>query len=140
MTTVDDYRELGEGGAKRYPPTLRLTVETPEEASVRVERTAGESGAATEAVRSFPSAAPIRQLMTERRLEVMREVMSDPPESISELADRLERNYSDVHSDVELLADHHVIHFERNGRAKRPVIPYETIEFDVSVRADSGPA
>lgn len=140
MTTEDDYRDVGEGGAERYPSTLRLTVETPEEAAARSERTADEGAVASEAVRSFHSAAPIRQLMTERRLEVMRTIMSDSPESIRELADRLERNYSDVHSDVELLADHHVIHFERNGRAKRPVIPYETIEFDVSVRADSKPA
>lgn len=140
MTTRDDDREIGEGGAERYPPTLRLTVEIPEAAATRAANESGTSGTATEAVRSFHSAAPIRRLMTERRLEVMRGIMSAPPESIRELADRLHRNYSDVHSDVELLADHHVIHFERNGRAKRPVIPYETIEFDVSVRADSEPA
>lgn len=140
MPTDDGFREIGEGGVKRYPPALRLTVETPAEAAARVEDKAGEESSATEAVRSFHSAAPIRRLMTERRLEVMREIMSNPPESIRELADRLGRNYSDVHSDVELLAEHHVVHFERNGRARRPVIPYKRIEFDVTVRADSGPA
>lgn len=140
MTTDDDYREIGEGGVERYPPTLRLTVETPDEAAARSEREAGADGAATEAVRSFQSAAPLRQLMTERRLEAMRAIMTDPPGSIRDLADRLGRNYSDVHSDVELLADHHVVYFERNGRAKRPVIPYETVVFDVSIRADSKPA
>jgi len=136
----DNHRDVDEGGAKRYPETLRLTVETPAEAAERTERAAGEPGPSDEAVRSFHSAAPIRRLMTERRLEVMREIMTDPPASIRELADRLGRNYSDVHADVELLADHHVVYFERDGRSKRPVIPYRTVEFDVAVRADSEPA
>lgn len=140
MPNEDNYRSVDEGGARRYPKTLRLTVETPAEAARRTERAAVETGTADEAVRSFHSADPIRRLMTGRRLEVMREIMTDPPGSIRELADRLGRNYSDVHSDVELLADHHVVYFERDGRSKRPVIPYRTVEFDVTVRADSEPA
>ena len=140
MFDGEDYRALGERGARRYPQTLRLTVETPEQAATRTRGTAGGRGVADEAVRSFPSAEPIRRLMTERRLEAMRAIMTDPPGSISELAERLGRNYSDVHSDVQLLAEHHVVHFESRGRSKRPVIPYESVEFDVAVRADSEPA
>jgi predicted transcriptional regulator len=116
---------------------LRLTVESPTDAFDRIEERAGEAGRADEAVRSFPSAAPLRRLLTERRLEVMRAIMTDPPESIRDLADRLDRNYSDIHSDLDLLAEHHIVYFETVGRAKRPVIPYETVEFDVAVRADA---
>lgn len=137
MTTETDHRELNEGGAESYPPVLRLTVESQAEAFDRIEQQASEEGRADEAVRSFASAAPLRQLLTERRLEVMRAIMTDPPESIQALADRLERNYADVHADVALLAEHHIVYFETVGRAKRPVIPYETVEFDVAVRADS---
>ena len=140
MPTDANHREIDQNGAENYPPVLRLTVESPDDAFDRVEEKAAAGGRADEAVRSFPSAAPLRQLLTKRRLEVMRAIMTDPPESIRDLADRLERNYSDVHSDVELLAEHHIVYFEKAGRAKRPVIPYESVEFDVTVRVDAQPA
>lgn len=140
MTTEPNHRELDERGAERYPPTLRLTVETTEAAFDRIEEKVAEGKPAEEAVRSFPSAAPLRKLLTERRIEVMRAIMSDPPESISDLADRLGRNYSDVNQDVNLLAEHHIVYFETDGRSKRPIIPYETVEFDVTVRAEPSPA
>lgn len=138
-----NYSELGEGGAVNYPPTLRLTVESPDDAFDRVvekAEAAAEGGPVDEAVRSFPSTADLRQLLTDRRLEVMQSIMSEPPESIRALADRLDRNYADVHADVTLLAEHRIVYFETDGRAKRPVIPYETVEFDVRIRADSPPA
>ena len=66
----------------------------------------------------------------------MRSIMANPPESISALADRLDRNDVDVHADVDLFADHRIAYFDADGRAKRPVIPYGTIEFDVTIRPD----
>ena len=140
MTNADHHdreREIDQSDVQNFPPTLRLTVESPTDAFDRIEEKAGETERADEAVRSFPSAAPLRQLLTECRLEVMRAIMTDPPESIRDLADRLDRNYSDIHSDLDLLAEHHIVYFETAGRAKRPVIPYETVEFDVAIRADA---
>ena len=116
MTTDTDHRELNEGGAESYPPVLRLTVKSPSAAFDRIEQQASEEGRADKAVRSFASAAPLRQLLTERRLEVMRAIMTEPPESTQALASRLEHNYADVHGDVELLAEHHIIYFETAGR------------------------
>lgn len=53
---------------------------------------------------------------------------------------RLNRNHSDLLSDVELLVDHHIVYFVREGRAKRAVIPYEDVRIDLRIRGDTDPA
>jgi predicted transcriptional regulator len=134
MQTDDHSPELGEGGAETYPETLRITVESTDEAFDRAIERAGSGESAEEAVRSFATTETVRRLLTDRRIEVMRSIMAEPPASISDLAERLERNYADVHADVELLAEHRIVYFETVGRSRRPVIPYETVEFDVTIR------
>lgn len=136
MQTDDHSPELDEGGAETYPETLRITVGSTDEAFDRAIEQAGSDGIADEAVRSFATTETVRQLLTDRRVEVMRSIMAEPPASISDLAERLDRNYADVHADVKLLAEHRIVYFETVGRSKRPVIPYETVEFDVTIRSE----
>lgn len=84
-------------------------------------------------VLSFQDPEQIQRLLTPRRLELLRSVMEDSPESIRQLADRLNRNVSDVHDDVTLLEEYEIVVFEQNGRAKRPVVPYDEIEIAVTL-------
>lgn len=133
--TIDDPRDPRDDGQTTYPPTLRLTVESGDAAFDRITEKADAGASADEAVRSFERVADLRQLLSDRRIDVMRAIMQEPPDSIRALADRLDRNYSDVYQDVSLLADHHIVFFEKEGAAKRPVIPYQEIEFDVRVSA-----
>lgn len=137
MTDEAHSPDLPEHGAENYPETLRITIASVDDVFDQATEQAGSSGVPDEAIRSFERVADIRNLLTDRRLEVMRAIMTEPPESISALADRLERNYADVHADVQLLADHHIVYFDTDGRAKRPVIPYERIRLDVEVVGES---
>ena len=85
----------------------------------------------------FEPVADVQQLLTDRRIELMRTLVTDTPESISALADRLNRNYADVHSDIGVLADHHIVYFETDGQSKRPVIPYDRVRVDIEVVGDT---
>jgi predicted transcriptional regulator len=78
----------------------------------------------------------LRQLLTDRRVELLRSVMADRPASISALSDRLERDYRDVYDDLDLLADYDIVRFRTDGRAKQPYVPYEEIEFSGTITAD----
>lgn len=89
-------------------------------------------------VLSFEDPEQIQRLLTPRRLELLRSVMEESPESIRQLADRLERNVSDVHEDVTLFEEYGIIELEQNGRAKRPVVPYDEIEIAVTLSLPSG--
>lgn len=136
---TDDNRDLAEELREKanYPDTLRITTGRANGAFDDALEQLEDDGPADEAVRSFACVADIRRLLTDRRLETMQAIMSEPPESTSALADRLERNYAEVHADVQTLAEHHIVYFETTGRAPRPVIPYERVCFDVEVTADS---
>jgi predicted transcriptional regulator len=63
--------------------------------------------------------------------------MTNTPESISTLANRLDRTYADVHSDVQRLADHHIVYFETDGQSKRPVIPHDRVRLDIEAVGDT---
>lgn len=80
---------------------------------------------------NFEDPTQIQRILTPRRLELLRSVMTDPPESIRGLAARLDRNVSDVHEDVQLLTEYDIVHLETEGRAKRPVVPYGEIRIEV---------
>jgi len=121
-----------------YPSVLRITaLPTAQAAAVeRAER--WEQGEAVPHVVNFEDRARLRELLTDRRMELLEAVMEHPPESIRGLADRLDRDVHDVHADLHLLADYDIVHFEENGRAKRPFVPYDTVRVEVEFGRPSG--
>lgn len=121
-----------------FPETLRITIESAEVAFDAAVEAAGaaEDGEQTSAVVSFESTKGFRRLLTDRRLELLRSLMTEPADSITDLAQRLDRTYSAVHEDIEVLAEHGIVQFRQKGQSKQPFVPYTTIEFDVTVQAD----
>lgn len=122
-----------------FPKTLRITIETAEEAfDAALDESEMGDDEQIDAVVSFSSAKGVRRLLTDRRLELLRSLMTDSAQSISDLADRLDRNYSTVHEGVEILAEYGIVRFRQEGQSKQPFVPYETIEFDVTIQAYPG--
>ena len=64
----------------------------------------------------------------------MKTIMNEEPESITELAEQAGRDIKDVHSDLELLEERKIVFFEKHGRKKKPVIPYDDIKVDYSLK------
>ena len=133
----DNHADMLAPEDRNYPETLRITISSAEDAFDDAVEAAGaaENGKQTDAVVSFENAGGIRKLLTDRRLELLRSLMGEPAESITELADRLDRSYSVVHDDVEMLAEYGIVKFRQEGQSKQPFVPYETIEFDVTIQA-----
>ena len=124
--------------ATRYPETLRVTIESGSDAfDAALDDVADGPDAADEAVVSFETAAGLRQLLTDRRLELLESLLDEPADSITALAERLDRSYSVVHDDIELLADTGIVKFRQAGQSKAPFIPYERIDFDVTISAST---
>ncbi|GAA0283800.1 HVO_A0114 family putative DNA-binding protein [Halobacterium noricense] len=116
-----------------YPSTLRITALPAEQAqAAALERAEQwEHGEEVPHVVNFEDRAQLRELLTDRRMELLEEVMERPPESIRALADRLDRDVHDVHDDLHLLADYDIVHFKEAGRAKKPYVPYDTVRLEV---------
>jgi len=118
-----------------FPETLRLTVESPAAARDEAQEAAAAAadGEKRDAVRTFADVTEFRRLLTPRRVEVIQSIIDDAPDSIQSLADRLGRNYPEVHEDVEILADYGIVYYREQGRSKAPYIPYKRIEIEGTV-------
>ncbi|WP_123620064.1 transcriptional regulator [Halorubrum sp. CSM-61] len=116
-----------------YPSTLRITSLPAEQAqTAAIERAEQwDEGKSVPHVVNFEDRTRLRRLLTERRMELLEAVMEQPPESIRGLASRLNRDVHDVHDDLHLLAEYDIIHFEADGRAKKPFVPYDTVRIEV---------
>jgi len=92
-----------------------------------------KDGEETASKKVFEDPAELAKIFTEKRQEVIREIKENPPESISQLAEKLERGKSEVHSDLKLLEKHGIVFFEQNGNAKKPIIPYSEIKVEFNL-------
>lgn len=123
-----------------YPTELRITTYSGERAQKaildRVDQ--WEAGEEVPHTINFQDPSELHKLFTERRLDLLRSVMTDPPDSIRALADRLDRGVSEVHDDVYVLNDLGILYFEDGpGRRKRPRVPYERIHVEIELESDS---
>ena len=136
----DEYRDPRD---RPHPKTLRITVEPFEEMreqTLDAARTAAsDESESPPAVVSFASVDQLREILTERRIELLRALITidGAAESISALADALDRDYRPVHDDVTLLDRHGLIFAVEEGRAKRPYVPYRRVLLDVELASDA---
>jgi len=118
-----------------YPSVLRITSDSEQahrqDALDRLER--WEAGEAVPHVINFQNPSDLRALLTDRRVELLRSIMTERPDSIRQLADRLGRDVKTVHDDLQVLAEYDIVHFEQAGRAKRPFVPYDSIEVSLEI-------
>mgnify|MGYP002761304239 CR=1 FL=1 len=128
----DKYRDPRD---RPHPSGLRSTVESCER--MRDETLEAIEGSSEDeeqpAVVSFRTVGEWRKILTDRRIELLRALMTTDgaAESISACADDLDRDYSTVHDDVSLLAEHGMLFIVDDGQSKRPYIPYDRIHIDV---------
>ena len=91
-------------------------------------------------VLTFETPRKALRLLSDARFELLETIRTENPESIRELARLVERDVSVVHNDLELLAEHGIVEFHREGRNKRPTVAYEEVHInvDLSFDADTG--
>jgi predicted transcriptional regulator len=128
----DKYRDPRD---RPHPRVLRITVESFEEMreDTHTAAEAVSEGKEQPAVVSFRSVGELRKILTDRRIELLQALMATEgaAESISALAEDLDRDYRTVHDDVSLLADYGLLFTVEEGQSRRPYLPYERIHLDV---------
>ncbi len=84
-------------------------------------------------VRNFEDATEIQRILTPKRLELIRTVMEESPESMQELGEILDRGLREIHDDLHLLEEYDIVELRREGRAKKPIVPYDRIKIEVEL-------
>ncbi|WP_181684972.1 HVO_A0114 family putative DNA-binding protein [Halorhabdus salina] len=123
--------------------TLKITFQQGDDhrdaARERLQR--AESEATGEAIEqdvrfvlNFEEFDDIARLMRSTHLELIETIVSDEPASIRHLADLVERDYRDVHRNLQDLESLGVIEFEDDGSRKRPILRGGAESIDFSIR------
>jgi predicted transcriptional regulator len=127
--------------------TLRVTVGERDRLDERTQRRlrAAEAGADLDDVQpvlNFESYATLSRLLSPTNVELLETIAGHEPESVRETAALVDRDYKQVHRNLDELEDIGVITFEGggSGRAKQPMLAYDRLEIAVHLtgRAESG--
>ena len=123
--------------------TLKITFKQRDdhrtEARERLRRAeAGDRGEAiaqdVRFVCNFEEFADVDRLMRTSNLELIEAIVDECPESIRETAAAVDRDYRDVHRNLEELEALGVVEFETSGQAKRPILRGGAEGIDLSIR------
>lgn len=128
--------------------TLKITFkqanEHREAARERLRRAeAGETGAAIEQderfILNFESYDDLDRLMRTANLELIEVIVADQPSSIRETATAVDRDYREVHRNLEELESLGVVEFEDDGQRKRPILRAGAKAIDFSIQFPGSP-
>lgn len=114
-----------------------MTIERSDEIrenTLKIDDAATERDSSPAAV-SFATVGELRKILTDRRIELLQTLLNTDGavESISMLADELNRDYRTVHGNVSLLAGYGLLFVVNEGQSKRPYLPYERVHLDIDL-------
>jgi predicted transcriptional regulator len=88
----------------------------------------------------FENVEKLRQMLTEKRLDLLSAILQHRPVSVHQLAELVQRDYKNVSTDVMLLAQLGLVSLEAQGgkgRAQAPIVPYDEIQLTINLRRDA---
>jgi predicted transcriptional regulator len=78
-----------------------------------------------------------RDLLTDKKIEILEALNQDEFDSIRELVEYVERDKKNVSEDLQELALHRIIEINRNGKAKKPELKHNDIKIrDLDLSAE----
>jgi len=93
---------------------------------------------------SFETTDQLAQVFTPRAIDLLQAIAQEEPASIREAARLVDRDIKQVSENLERLEEYGVVEFLNEGRAKRPVVPYDEIDIQLPLRGaverDAAPA
>ena len=93
---------------------------------------------------SFETTDQLAQVFTPRAIDLLQAIAQEEPASIREAARLVDRDIKQVSENLERLEEYGVVEFLNEGRAKRPVVPYNEIDIRLPLRGaverDAAPA
>jgi predicted transcriptional regulator len=84
----------------------------------------------------FTSLEAARKVLTPKRLQLLRVIRQNRPGSIYQLARLVDRDFKNVHTDIQALASYGLLSLmkpQAGRRAAIPRVPFSAIEFRIAV-------
>ena len=88
---------------------------------------------------SFETTDQLAQVFTPRAIDLLQAIAESEPASIREAARLVDRDIKQVSENVTRLEEYGVVEFAEEGRAKRPIVPYDEIDIQLPLREATDP-
>lgn len=95
---------------------------------------AGEELEEIDPVLNFSDYSDLDRLLSEKNLELIEAIREDEPTSMRKAAKLVNRDFKEVHRNLTELEALGIIEFEEEGRAKKPVVPFDDIQISIDLR------
>lgn len=124
--------------------TLRITIGSDEPASEGLKETLAaldrgeELEPAEEITLTIESLGKLARVLRETNLELLQAIAEHEPESMRETARLVDRSIPQAKGNLDELESYGLLRYEQNGRAKRPILPYDAIQIDAHVPLGGG--
>jgi predicted transcriptional regulator len=83
---------------------------------------------------SFENTDQLAQVFTPRAIDLLQAIGQEEPASIREAAGLVDRDIKGVSENLDRLEEYSIVEFVDEGRAKRPVVPYDEIDIQLPLR------
>jgi predicted transcriptional regulator len=83
---------------------------------------------------SFENTDQLAQVFTPRAIDLLQAIAQEEPASIREATRLVDRDIKQVSENLERLEEYGIVEFVDEGRAKRPVVPYDEIDIQLPLR------
>ena len=127
--------------ARRINIGIRTRAQRSKALREALKRVAGGSNrTSAEAGLYFESVAELRQILTQKRLELLQAITRHRPSSVQQLAKLLRRDYKNVSTDVTLLERLGLVKLEAKrgqGGSQALTVPYDEIRMTIDLRPPS---
>jgi predicted transcriptional regulator len=80
---------------------------------------------------NFETIEGVATLAKQTNLTLLRAIRQHEPTSIRDLAEIVGRDYREVHRNLSELEALDIVEFEQEGRAKKPIVRYDELRFEV---------
>jgi predicted transcriptional regulator len=123
--------------SRRLNIGIRASAERSKALREAMRRVARGDHASHEAGLYYETVEELRQILTEKRLEMLLAITRYRPASVHELAGLLERDYKNVSTDIALLERLGLVKLgarSGKGRAQTPTVPYDEIQVTIDLR------
>jgi predicted transcriptional regulator len=83
---------------------------------------------------SFETTDQLAQVFTPRAIDLLHAIAQEEPASIREATRLVDRDIKQVSANLDRLGEYGIVEFVDEGRAKRPVVPYDEIDIQLPLR------
>lgn len=83
---------------------------------------------------SFETTDQLARVFSPRAIDLIRTIVKHEPGSMREAARLVDRDIKQVSQNLDQLEEHGVIEYIKEGRSKRPVVPWDEIDLKLALR------